>query len=272
MRIIVNADDFGMDDDTVDATIDCFERGALTSATLMVGMPATARAAAYAREHPEHGYGAHLVFSGSGQERSLVPAGSIPHLVDAEGRFLPGRTVRVRALLGRIPVDEIAREAEAQLAALVELGVPLDHVDAHRHLHKLPPFRAALERVLPRFGLDRVRAVQDVYLRKPLGSPTYWVGGRWDTRLRASFRSTDHFYMPTSAGDRAWEGALATIAATLPGETLEVGVHPGRAEEWRREETRSLLALAGALRSAGHELVDWRDVGPGGEARLRGAA
>ena len=40
LQLVVNADDFGQSDDTVDATIECFEAGALTSATLMAGMPA----------------------------------------------------------------------------------------------------------------------------------------------------------------------------------------------------------------------------------------
>ena len=44
LQLIVNADDFGQSDDTVDATIECFEAGALTSATLMPGMPASERA------------------------------------------------------------------------------------------------------------------------------------------------------------------------------------------------------------------------------------
>ena len=42
MRIIINADDFGMDEDTVRATIECLEAGALTGATIMPNMPATA--------------------------------------------------------------------------------------------------------------------------------------------------------------------------------------------------------------------------------------
>ena len=33
LQLIVNADDFGKSDDTVDATVECFEAGAVTSAT-----------------------------------------------------------------------------------------------------------------------------------------------------------------------------------------------------------------------------------------------
>ena len=48
-KLIVNADDFGFDDETVDWTIRGFEQGKITSATVMAGMPATERAVAYAK-------------------------------------------------------------------------------------------------------------------------------------------------------------------------------------------------------------------------------
>jgi hypothetical protein len=39
MKIITNVDDFGYSDDTVAATIECFEKGAPISATIMSKMP-----------------------------------------------------------------------------------------------------------------------------------------------------------------------------------------------------------------------------------------
>ena len=43
-KLIINADDFGLDEETVEWTIKGFELGKLTSATIMAGMPETARA------------------------------------------------------------------------------------------------------------------------------------------------------------------------------------------------------------------------------------
>lgn len=48
-KLIVNADDFGFDDETVDWTIKGFEAGKITSATMMAGMPATERVVEYAK-------------------------------------------------------------------------------------------------------------------------------------------------------------------------------------------------------------------------------
>jgi predicted glycoside hydrolase/deacetylase ChbG (UPF0249 family) len=258
MRIVLHADDFGASADTVRATIECFEQGALTSASIMPAMPATAEAAAFARAHPDLDVGVHLTFVGGGDERPLSPQDEIPGLVDENGRFLATRTIRLRALARRLPVDQIVREMTAQISAVRDEGVEISHVDSHRHVHKLPSFREALARVLPAFGIERVRAVQDVYLRKPRKSPTYWLGGRWQKALERAFTTTDHMYMPTSAGDLAWEQPLAEIARKLDG-TLEVGVHPGYAD-WRDGERTSVLAFAELARRDGHELVSWKAV------------
>jgi chitin disaccharide deacetylase len=256
MRIVLHADDFGASADTVRATVECFEQGALTSVSIMPAMPATGEAIAFAKAHPELDVGVHLTFVGEGDERPVSGREEIPGLVDEEGRFLATRTVRLRALAHRLPAAQIEREIVAQIAAVRNEGVEISHVDSHRHVHKLPSFREALVRALPAFGIRRVRAVQDVYLRKPRTSPTYWLGARWQKRLAQAFTTTDHMYMPTSAGDVAWEEPLAEIARGLDG-TLEVGVHPGYGD-WRDGERTSVLAFAELARHDGHELVPWK--------------
>ena len=258
MRLILNADDFGVSEETARATIECFERGALTSATIMAGMPATELALDYARRNPQLSFGVHLTFVTDGVERPLADPASIPGLLGPDGRFLPTGIVRRRALLHRLPADEVDRELEAQLAFVRDHGVPLSHVDSHRHVHKLPAFREALRRVLPRFGITRVRNVQDVWLRRPLKAPTFWLGPLWRRQLMRRFETTEHFYMPTSTGDTDWHDALLERARGLSG-SLEVGVHPGDSDD-RAGERRSVEALAEQARAEGHTLVGWREL------------
>ena len=260
MRIVVNADDFGASAETVAATIQCLENGTLTSATIMPTMPAAAEALAYARERSDRSFGVHLTFVGDGEERCAAGPGEVPALTDAEGRFPAATPVRIRALLRHLPIDQLEREIAAQLSLVRDGGVAITHVDSHRHLHKLTPFRKALERVLPRFGIERVRTVQDVYLIRPLVGATYWVGSLWRQPLRRSFRTTDHFYMPASTGDLRWADELLRRIGGLSGSTLEVGVHPGP-DGWRDDERRSAERLAAAAPELGHELVSWRAIG-----------
>ncbi|MCC6222824.1 MAG: ChbG/HpnK family deacetylase [Thermoleophilia bacterium] len=260
MRIILNADDFGASADTVRATVECFEAGALTSATIMVGMPATDAALAFARARPDAGFGVHLRLVANGAERPVSNPAELPGLTSPDGCLRATNVVRVLALVGRLPARALEREIHAQIRYVQDRGVEVTHVDSHRHLHKLPAVREALRRVLPGLGVRRVRSVQDVYLGRPLASPTYWVGRCWRRRLAEAFETTAHMYMPATARDVAWEGPLLTRCERLPGGSLEVGVHPGLADGWRAAERRSLLLFADRAREAGHDLISWREL------------
>lgn len=255
MRIITNADDFGQDEDTVRATIECFENGSLTSATIMVNMPATAMAVEYAKKNPRFSFGVHLTYVlGVGNEAPVADPKLLPTLCGEDGLFKASNRTRLAAIFGRLSMDEIARETEAQVAKLRSMGVPISHVDSHGHLHRYGVFQDALKRVLPRFGIRKVRSAQDVYVRKPLKSPNYWLGPMWRSGIREKFWTTQHFYMPTSAGDHNWWGPLLDA---VKGDTIEVGVHPGYAEEWRIEERTSVAEFAHEARRRGHQLIGW---------------
>lgn len=257
LRLILNADDFGLDEDTLAATVECFRAGALTSATIMLGMPATEQALEFARDNPELDFGVHLGFTGDFGQRPLAGAERVPSLVDADGLFLPVRTARAKALAGRLVQRELEQEIAAQVSAVREAGVQVSHVDSHRHVHKLGSFRRALASVLPALGIRRVRTAQDVYLTRPLTSLTYWAGPRWRRRLRKTFETTDHFFM-AAVPDPPWSTPLAAQLAGTRG-SLEIGVHPGRALDWRDRDRRAVLELAAGLDDR-VELIDWRSL------------
>jgi len=260
MRIVTNADDFGEHEDCTKATIECLEAGALTGATIMPKMPATDMAVQYALSRPDLSWGVHLTYVNNTTECPVLDPRAVPALVNDRGAFLPSQRVRVMALLGGFPVDQIARETEAQIRSLQDRGLRLSHVDSHGHLHKFGPFRRALAGVLPKVGLSRVRSVQDVYLKKPLKSFTYWFGPAHKARIRACFDTTDAFYMPSSAWDLNWEKPLVECLNSLQVRTIEVGVHPGYAEGWRDAERVGILTFADLARRAGHKLIGWKDI------------
>jgi len=257
MRIITNADDFGQDDDTVNATIECFQRGALTSATIMPRMPATQRAIDYAKNHPEFSFGVHLTFVTNGIEAPLSDPKTIPALVDDKGLFLPSQRVRFLALRNKLPIDQIERELTAQISFVRDCGISVSHVDSHGHLHKFRPFVEALTNVLPRFGIKRVRSAQDLYIKKPLKSPTFWIGPFWKRRIMSRFITTDHLFMPTSIGDAR---SMQDWMPPVTDESIEVGGHPGFAEDWRNAERQALQSFATRATTAGHHMITWNQL------------
>lgn len=260
MRVILNADDFGYSRDTVCATIECLERKVLSSATIMPKMPFTEQAIAYARQAEGVSFGVHLTFSRDDFESPVLSPELLPTLTDAEGRFWNSRQIRVRALLRSLSVCDVAREMAAQIGLLYDCGIPVSHVDSHGHLHKFGVFRAAMQQVLPKFGIRRVRNVQDFYIRRPLASPTFWLGKWWRGRIEHQFVTTDHLFLPASAHDGP-DWTKRFVSAIPSGDKIiEVGLHPGHDESWRQAEYDAAAMLAARATAAGHRIITWDEV------------
>ena len=257
MRIILNADDFGISDETVKATIECFHSGALTSATIMPKMPATAEALEFAAKHPEFSFGVHLTFVCDTVEAPISDPKSIPALVNDQGRFLPSQRVRLLALRNKLPGDQLEKEITAQIAFIRDHNISISHVDSHGHLHKFRPFVNALATVLPRFGIKRVRSAQDTYIRKPFKSPTFWVGSFWRRRIMSRFITTDHMFMPTNLSDAR---SMQDWMPPVTDESIEVGGHPGYSEDWRNAERQALQSFASRAIQAGHHFITWNQL------------
>ena len=63
MKLIVNADDFGLTDGVTFGILSAIERGIVTSTTMMVNMPGTQTAAEIARKAPALAVGLHINIS-----------------------------------------------------------------------------------------------------------------------------------------------------------------------------------------------------------------
>jgi len=239
-KLIVNADDFGLDDESVDWTIKGFESGKISSATIMAGMPATRRAVDYAKAHPQFSFGVHLCLV---DEKPLSNPAEIPSMIDPRtGHLWRTRQFIIRNFLGLVKVDDIKREMMAQINALRNLGLKISHLDGHGHNHRLPQAIKALVAVREELGGNiPVRRCQDLFVGKP-GILSRLINGPMQKRLeRAEIPTADHFLM--AAGhtlDAKW---FSKAVAALPDGTTEIGIHPGKTEEWRRIDCEDCLAF-----------------------------
>ena len=235
--LIINADDFGWSDHTVDATIECFEKGVLSSATIMPNMPAFERAAAFARAHPQFSYGLHLCLT---DERPVSDPATIPTLVAPDGCFWRTPQFFQRALTGRLAAADVRREGAAQLMRMNDRGIAVRHVDVHGHVHKAAFVPWALRDVLQEFGIASVRRTQNLFYRRP-GVSRRCLNHLANPLIRRLGRTTDHFLMVTgtlgSGATRWWEHCLER----LPAGVTEIGIHPGWDEPWRRLDTLPVL-------------------------------
>lgn len=255
-RLIVNADDFGLSEHTYEWTVKGFECGALTSATVMAGMPATAKAVAYAKDHPEFSFGVHLYLV---DEKPVSDPASIPSMVDPKtGRLWTTRQFILRNFAGLIKVKDLVTEMRAQYSAIASTGLPISHVDGHGHNHRLPQSIKALKVLAAEIGRPdlRVRRCQDIAVGKP-GFLSRLINGPMQRRLaRAGFRMTDHFAMNAGhSSDSKW---FSKLVVNLPDGITEIGVHPGDDERWRIVDTEDCYRLKRQdLEANGVEMVNF---------------
>jgi len=258
MKVILHADDFGLDKDTCDTTIHCFQKGWLTSASILPKMSETASAIAFAKNHTEFSFGVHLTYARDTVESSVTDPRRLPSFTNANGSLLESNELRMRAIRGHLSVDEIALETEAQLALVRDLGLSISHVDSHGHFHKFKSFREAFKRVLPRFGIHRVRSAQNLYFKPAYKSPTYWLGGYWHRCIGQQWTTTDYFYMLSPLEPQTWWERCEKLF--LRGGTIEVGMHPGNIESWRQQELVGLQKIAEVCGRHGIKTINWNDL------------
>jgi len=232
-KLIINADDFGWDDDSCKATIDGMEAGSITSATIMTGRPATDMACEYAAANAHRfSFGLHFNIVDQHKPLSENQASLIDHTTLV---FRKSSQQRMRALIWRLDALELQNELMDQLEVLNKKGVKVSHVDSHGHLHKFPCVISALKHALNHSNINRVRRPQNLY--GPGSKITTKLINRALSPFFKSLTLTDHF-LTISNYESNWFNHLLTL---LPNGITELAVHPGYAEKWRHEEIRPLL-------------------------------
>ena len=123
--LIVNADDFGHSVDVNRGIIKAHQSGILTSASLMVDLPAASEAVAYSRAYPNFSLGLHV---------------NLAQSIYRDGKWVPEYQL--------VPMDDSAAVADAVEQQLKRfrsmVGRNPTHIDSHQHVHKEEPVRSVL--------------------------------------------------------------------------------------------------------------------------------
>ncbi len=127
--VIINADDFGMCHSANLAVFDLFEKGGITSATIMTPCCWAKEAGVWAAKHPEYAVGVHLTFTSEwGNYRwSPIAQGDTSSLRDKEG-FMYYESDEFEA---NADLEQIEKEIRAQVERFRSFGVEPSHLDNH---------------------------------------------------------------------------------------------------------------------------------------------
>ncbi len=128
--LIIHADDLAAAHSVDVASFDALEKGAVSSASVMVPSPWITEVIAYAKSHPNADLGLHLTLTSEWETYrwgSVAPADKVPSLLDSAGTF--PRDEKVVAATAK-PL-EVEREIRAQIDRALALGLRPTHIDSH---------------------------------------------------------------------------------------------------------------------------------------------
>jgi predicted glycoside hydrolase/deacetylase ChbG (UPF0249 family) len=228
--LIVNADDLGMTDAVNVGIAAAFERGIVTSASLMVRQAAAPAGAAYAKAHPELAVGLHIDLG--------------------QWDYENGGWIVSYERCDQEDAASVERETRAQLELFHQLvGRDPTHIDSHQHVHIGEPLAGVAARLADELGVP----LRDRGIRYEGGF--YGQNGKGES-------------FPAAIGVEALVTLLRQLPAGVtelgchPG--LEMHGESSYAEE-RHQEVRTLCdpAVRATIESEGIRLASFAEFGRG---------
>lgn len=231
IRLIVNADDYGRDDDVSRGIRHSHLHGIVTSTTAMMNMPASeANLRLAVQETPSLGLGVHLVLTSG---KPMLEKEAVPTLVDEHGAFL--RPTPRRANLSGINPEEVMAEWRAQIEKYIRVvGRSPSHLDSHHHSSY---FTAELFQVMLILAQEYDCAIRlpghykngkEIALDDELNE---WLTGITMPALEEFQPRTPHRFVGTFYDGQATKPVLLDILQHLGNEDTEIMCHPGYAGE-----------------------------------------
>lgn len=160
LQKIFNADDFGISKGVNAAIVKAHREGILNSASLMINQKYAAEAVKLAKEMPELEMGLHVNLT---NEYPAASVQEIPLLVDGQGKLKNGfvNLLLISFLKPRQLRLQVEIEMRAQIAKYLTTGLPLQHLDSHRHVHMIPQIFKTMRKLQKEFEVPRIRVMNE---------------------------------------------------------------------------------------------------------------
>jgi len=128
--LVIHADDLGMNHSVNRAIFEAFEKGWITSASILVPCPWFPEVARWAKQHPDADLGIHLALTSEWTDLRWGPVsgpGRVPSLVDTHGYF-PLDTPDVDH---NAKMPDVEYELRSQIDRAKNAGISVTHLDMH---------------------------------------------------------------------------------------------------------------------------------------------
>jgi predicted glycoside hydrolase/deacetylase ChbG (UPF0249 family) len=225
-RLIVNADDYGYFPCVSRGILEAAALGAVTATGILANGPNLNGQIAWLRGYARLDLGVHLNLT----SRHPLTSAMAEKLEKSAGRFPGAFAMTGEILAGRIGVDDVRVEWRAQIETVLGLGVELQFLNSHEHIHMLPQlFKLAM-------GLAKEYRIPHLRLTRAEWLPPFFFSCLARNVLLQAMESANA--MRTGVGVPLFIGLsrsgkldgayLSKRFATLkPGLTYELMCHPG---------------------------------------------
>jgi hopanoid biosynthesis associated protein HpnK len=255
--LIVNADDYGLNENINRGIIRAYSEGIVTSTSVLANGEAFFPGVEALKENPGLGVGVHLTLVNG---RPLSPIAEIPSLLNKDGNFMTDyHQFFSRFLRGKIKLAEVYAEWAKQILCVKNQGIKITHLDSHQHLHIFPGISNIVVNLASEFDIHKVRLpAENVFFGETMPSISRSLARDILTGIStlSKFRfhkkhliTPNHFYGMLWGGHLN-ENRLTTIIRQLPSGISEIMTHPGTNDQaleekfaWGYNWTEELTAL-----------------------------
>lgn len=269
IRLVVNADDFGMSQPISRGILRAHRDGIVTSTSLLGNCADLDAVRGLLADAPSLGVGVHLALV---QGTPVADPATVPSLVGPDGRFRPSGADFIAAWTRRqIVPAEVEREFDAQVARVRAAGIAVDHLDTHHHLGFLPVVGRSVETIARRYGIGGIRSAVERPTLSWATDPRRGIkagvltGLGWLTRRQLGTRRHGAQSWGYVESGRLDEVRVLEIIGRLGPGTHELICHPGEENTPGYDHEGELVALTSgkvrrALGQRGVALCRWGDL------------
>ena len=216
-KILIIADDLGIDSLTNQRITDCYEKGLISSTSVMVTMPGFEEAVQwYKRQSLEPKLGIHLDLDGG------KPVSDAFRTAYGDKKlFYPGG----RLTADRKYLEILEQELDAQIQKLINSGIALHHIDSHHHKHTNWPVAKIVVRLAKKYGGVRIRVAGNVLYPSAFHKQVY------RSLLNNYFKrhSNPQNHIPNFARLEKF----MVVNPTINGDSIELMTHPGMEQDYK---------------------------------------
>ena len=223
-HLIINADDYGYFDCVSDGILEAARRGRVTATGLFANAPDFDRQVARLAEVPHLDLGVHLNLT---DQTPLSPA--MAQALARQGGVFPGKFAMVGSILSRrLPLAVVEAEWRAQIERCLNARLTIRFLNAHEHLHMLPPLFRLTRRLASEYGIAHVRLTAPESLPRSASALIRDGAMALFARLPGRRAAAAPRFLGMAESGRLSLGYLErTLPRLAPGGIYELMCHPG---------------------------------------------